>query len=80
MNQTYHYAVSYLFNDQWREYSFELDQSALPAHVAALHLLQLHFGDAENSLIMPSADTPPGAVLDQAALLGIRSITSRLIS
>lgn len=79
MSQTYQHVVSYLFNDQAREYTFELDQPALPVHEAALHLLQLHFGDAENGLIMPSADTSPAAVLDQTQLLGIRAIHSRLI-
>jgi hypothetical protein len=80
MITTYRYIVSYRFNEQLRESPFELERSALPAHVAAWHLLQLHFGDAENSLIMPSADAPPDVILDQARLLGISSISSRLIS
>jgi hypothetical protein len=79
MSKTYRYMVSYRFNDQLRDYPLELEQSALPAHVAAWHLLQLHFGDAENSLIMPSSDATPAAILDQALLLGIASVSSRLI-
>lgn len=79
MGMTYRYCISYRFKEQMREHLLELDQSSLPAHIAALHLLQLHFGDAENSLIMPTADAPPVSVLDQAQLLGITDITSRLI-
>lgn len=76
---TYHHCISYRFNEQMREHLLELDQQVLPVHIAALHLLQLHFGDGENSLIMPTADAPPASVLDQAQLLGITDITSRPI-
>jgi hypothetical protein len=47
------YVLKYLFNGQSRTHLFELDQTQLPLHEAAMHLLQLHFGDAENGLIMP---------------------------
>lgn len=76
---TSRHLISYQFHGQARQHELELAQHLLPLHVAAMHLLQLHFGDAENSLIMPSADAPPSAVLDQALLLGVSSITSRLI-
>jgi hypothetical protein len=39
-----------------------------------MHLLQLHFGDGENSLIMPNADATPEEVLWQAELVGLTQI------
>src|SRR5476649_2884956 len=50
------YTLNYLFNDEPRTHVFELKQPELPLHEAAMHLLQLHFGDAENGLILPPAD------------------------
>lgn len=47
------FTVQYLFNGELRSHLFELKQEQLPAHEAALHLLELHYGDAENGLIMP---------------------------
>ncbi|OCR22136.1 hypothetical protein AFK24_23720 [Pseudomonas syringae] len=74
MAELYTHLVAYRFNGEQREQSFELTAAALPAHVAALHLLQLHFGDSENSLIMPSADSAPDEIVRQALLLGISDI------
>lgn len=74
MSRLYQYLVSYDFNGQCRQYQHESELATLPAHVAALHLLQLHFGDAENNLIMPPLDAPPEEVLAQAGLLGISRI------
>lgn len=39
-----------------------------------MHLLQLHFGDGENSLIMPSADATPAEILQQAERVGLTDI------
>jgi len=60
------YTINYLFNDEPRSHSFELAQLQLPTHEAAMHLLQLHFGDGENSLMMPNADATPDDILEQA--------------
>jgi len=68
------YTLSYLFNDESRTHVFELEQSRLSIHEAALHLLQLHFGDAENGLILPPADASPEEILEQAQVLGITQI------
>ena len=68
------YTVNYLFNGEPREHTFELKDPALPIHEAAMHLLQLHFGDSENSLIMPSADATPEEILEQAELVGSTQI------
>lgn len=69
-----HYTVQYLFNDEPRSHTFELKQPQLPVHEAAMHLLQLHFGDAENSLIMPDADATPQQILEQAERVGLTRI------
>lgn len=68
------YTLSYLFNDEPRTHVFELKQPELRAHEAAMHLLQLHFGDAENGLILPAADATPEEILQQAQVVGITQI------
>ncbi|MFW9081959.1 hypothetical protein ACOI9X_22200 [Pseudomonas sp. P2757] len=66
--------VEYLFNGELRTHTFELEYSELSGDEAAMHLLQLHFGDGENSLIMPSADATPEEILEQAELMGLTQI------
>jgi hypothetical protein len=39
-----------------------------------MHLLQLHFGGAENGLIMPPADATPEKILEQAERVGLTQI------
>jgi hypothetical protein len=68
------YTLNYLFNGEPRTQAFELKQPELPEHEAALHLLQLHFGDAENGLILPPADAAPEEILQQAQVMGITRI------
>jgi hypothetical protein len=68
------YTLQYRFNAESREYMLELKQDQLPVHEAAMHLLQLHFGDGENSLLMPSADATAQEVLAQAEQLGLTRI------
>jgi hypothetical protein len=68
------YSLEYLFNGEPRTQRLEVEQSSLPVHEAAMHLLQLHFGDAENSLIMPSAESTPDEILAQARLMGLTQI------
>jgi hypothetical protein len=70
----HNYTVSYLFNGEPRTHVFELKQSEMQAHEAAMHLLQLHFGDSENSLIMPTADATPEEILEQAGLVGLTQV------
>lgn len=65
------YLLDYRFNGESRSHSLEIDQPELQAHEAATHLLELHFGDAENSLMMPNADATPDEVLAKAELLGL---------
>ncbi|MBV1807490.1 hypothetical protein V2I80_08095 [Pseudomonas viridiflava] len=68
------FLLDYLFKNTPRTHSLELDQPEPQAHEAALHLLELHFGDAENSLMMPNADATPDEVLAKAELLGLTQI------
>lgn len=68
------YVLEYLFNGKARTHLFELKQAQLPLHEAAMHLLQLHFGDAENSLLMPNADATPEEILEHAEVVGLTQI------
>ncbi|MBC8999690.1 MULTISPECIES: hypothetical protein [unclassified Pseudomonas] len=68
------YRLEYLFNGEPRSHVFELKQPQLADHEAAMHLLELHLGDAENSLIMPTADSTPQEILKQAEQVGITRI------
>jgi len=65
------FEVHYLFNGEHRAHVFELPQQMLYPHEAALHVMQLHFGDGENSLLMPNAAATPEQILSQAHTLGI---------
>lgn len=68
------YTIHYLFNDQSRTHQLELKQPELSIQDAAMHLLQLHFGDGENSLIMPTADSTLEEIIEQTSLVGITRI------
>ncbi|MFK0309832.1 hypothetical protein ACIQUF_01190 [Pseudomonas sp. NPDC090233] len=68
------YTVQYQLNGQPTSHTFELKQPSLARHEAALHLMVLHFGDGENSLVMPPADATPAEVLAQAEVLGLSDI------
>jgi len=68
------HTVDYLFNDEPRSHVFELEQPDLATHEAAMHLLQLHFGDGENSLMMPNAEATPEEILLQAERVGLSRI------
>ncbi|AIR91082.1 hypothetical protein [Pseudomonas cremoricolorata] len=67
--------LDYRLADKPHQQRLELDQASLTQADAALHLLMLHFGDSENSLLMPQADASAAEVLAQAELLGLSHIT-----
>ncbi|MBC3209438.1 hypothetical protein HU755_21775 [Pseudomonas sp. SWRI111] len=69
---TYH--IDYRFNGEPRTYLLDLNDAQLSAHAAAMHLLELHLGDAENGLVMPTADSTPEQVLEQAQRVGLTDI------
>lgn len=66
--------LEYLFNGEPRFHAFEFEQDQLTLREVAMHVLQLHLGDGENSLVMPSADATTVEVLEQAELLGLTLI------
>jgi len=68
------FTVRYSLNGNSTDHTFELDQPGLALHEAALHLIVLHFGDGENSLVMPAADATPDEILAQAQVLGLTDI------
>ena len=68
------YLVDYRYNGEPRSHPFNLNAPQLSVADAAMHLLQLHFGDSENSLIMPNADASPDEVVEQAGQLGLTDI------
>ncbi|MFJ3468857.1 hypothetical protein [Pseudomonas sp. NPDC090201] len=68
------YSLQYRFNDEPRTHSIELHEPELSVHDAAMHLLELHFGDGENSLMMPNADATPAEILQQAERVGLTDI------
>jgi len=69
--------IDYRFNGAPRQHKFEIEQQTLAAHEAAMHLLELHFGDGENSLMMPNAEATPEETLGQAAVVGLTDISVR---
>jgi hypothetical protein len=70
----YTYHIEYLFNGEPRTFLLELKEQQLSEHEAAMHLLELHLGDAENGLMMPTADSTPEQILEQAERVGITDI------
>lgn len=68
------YSVDYRFNAEPRNHRFDLNQPELSVSDAAMHLLELHFGDSENSLMMPNADATSDEVIEQADQLGLTDI------
>ncbi|VEF11498.1 Uncharacterised protein [Pseudomonas fluorescens] len=70
----YTYHIEYRFNKEPRTYLLELKAPQLAEHEAAMHLLELHLGDAENSLVMPTADSTPEQILEHAERVGLTDI------
>lgn len=68
------YTIQYLFKDAPRTHQLQLNQSELSVADAAMHLLELHFGDGENSLIMPNADSTAEEILQHADVMGITQV------
>ncbi|WP_268796487.1 hypothetical protein [Pseudomonas huanghezhanensis] len=68
------YTVNYIFEHTPRTHTFDLASGQLLAHEAALHLIELHFGDSESGLSLPEADASPELILQQAEVLGFTGI------
>jgi hypothetical protein len=65
--------VRYRFNGEPRTWTSPT-QIEPGLHGIVMHLLQLHFGDGENSLVMPTAEDTDDQVLEQAARMGLTDI------
>ncbi|WP_457438604.1 hypothetical protein [Pseudomonas sp. TE3786] len=52
----------------------ELNQPHLTLADATRHLIELHHGDAENSLLMPDAEASTAEVSEPAEVLGITAV------
>jgi hypothetical protein len=79
MNTHTRFLVTYLFHGQSRHCDVDVDDATLTAADATLHVLQLHFGDAEAGLMMPPADATAEQIVEQAKLLGISSVYPRAL-
>lgn len=69
-----HFTLHYQFESQPRTHRIALNQSELSQAEAIRHLIELHHGDAENSLLMPDADATDAQVMEQAEVLGITEV------
>ncbi|MDZ5602839.1 hypothetical protein SJI00_08635 [Pseudomonas sp. RP23018S] len=68
------YTLSYHLNGHPQSHQLQLQQPELTEHDAAMHLILLHFGDSENSLLLPDAQATPEVIVQQAELLGVSHI------
>lgn len=68
------FEVNYIYQNDPRAEVFDSEEESLSQASAARRLIELHQGDAENSLAMPAADADDEQVLEQARVLGITDI------
>lgn len=69
-----HFTIDYLYDAEPRTHVIDLGQAQLSEADAVRHLIELHHGDAENSLLMPDADASDAQVLEQADVLKIARV------
>ncbi|WP_028239374.1 hypothetical protein [Stutzerimonas azotifigens] len=65
--------VDYFYQQDPREHLVESDGPLSPGQAARL-LIERHFADAENNLVLPEADASEDELLRQAEILGITRI------
>jgi hypothetical protein len=70
------FEINYIFQNDPRVQIVESDEDRMSQGSAARHLIELHNGDAENSLVMPDADADAdeAKILEQAEVIGITDI------
>ena len=68
------FRIEYLLKHEPQHHDLQLAVPRLTTAEATLHLLVLHFGDGENSLLMPNAEASAEQVLAQAAVMGITDV------
>jgi hypothetical protein len=71
------FRIDYLLKHEPHHHDLQLADTRMSTPEAALHLLMLHFGDGENSLLMPNAEASAEQVLAQAAVMGITDVRVR---
>jgi hypothetical protein len=71
---SHRFEVNYIFQNDPRAQIIESDEERMSQGSAARHLIELHNGDAENSLVMPDAEADEGKLLEQAEVMGITDI------
>lgn len=69
-----HFTIHYKYDAEPRTHVIELNQPRLSQANAVRHLIELHHGDAENSLLMPDAEATDAEVLEQADVLKIADV------
>lgn len=73
------FRIDYRLKHEPHHHDLELAVDQLGNAQAALHVLMLHFGDGENSLLMPNADATAEQILAQAAVVGITDVQARAL-
>ncbi len=68
------FEINYIYQNDPRAETYDVDADSLSQGEAARHLIKLHNGDAENSLVMPKAGADEAQLLEQAEVMGITDI------
>ncbi len=68
------FEINYIYQNDPRAETYDVDADSLSQGEAARHLIELHNGDAENSLVMPKAGADEAQLLEQAEVMGIIDI------
>ena len=68
------FEINYIYQNDPRAETYDADPDSLSQGEAARHLIELHNGDAENSLVMPKAGADEAQLLEQAEVMGITDI------
>lgn len=71
------FTIHYRFEAEPRSYAIDTGNAQLSQAQAVRHLIELHHGDAENSLLMPDAEASEAEVLEQAEVLKITDVQVR---
>lgn len=68
------FEINYIYQNDPRAETYDVDADSLSQGEAARHLIELHNGDAENSLVIPKAGADEAQLLEQAEVVGITDI------
>ncbi len=68
------FEINYIYQNDPRAETYDVDADSLSQGEAARHLIELHNGDAENSLVIPKAGADEAQLLEQSEVVGITDI------